>query len=113
MCLLRGRTRDRQELSIRRLLVCVRWVPMRFRGAGFRVVVVAGVAVCCAGVARAWQQAKPPTRDAHTAGYVQARELADGENAPAGTDGNFILGARAQGGGGGDGCSAGDAWAGG
>jgi enterochelin esterase family protein len=34
----------------------------------------------------------PPTRDPHTAGYVQATELPDGENAPAGKDGNFILG---------------------
>lgn len=34
----------------------------------------------------------PPTRDAHTAGYVTATELADGANAPAHVDGNFILG---------------------
>jgi enterochelin esterase-like enzyme len=34
----------------------------------------------------------PPTRDPHTAGYVQAKELADGINAPANADGNFILG---------------------
>jgi enterochelin esterase family protein len=34
----------------------------------------------------------PPTRDAHTPGYVVAKELADGENAPATVDGNFILG---------------------
>jgi enterochelin esterase-like enzyme len=33
-----------------------------------------------------------PTRDPHTAGYVTARELTDGDNAPAGEDGNFILG---------------------
>jgi enterochelin esterase-like enzyme len=33
-----------------------------------------------------------PTRDPHTPGYVAARELADGENAPANVDGNFILG---------------------
>lgn len=33
-----------------------------------------------------------PVRDPHTAGYVEARELADGENAPADVDGNFILG---------------------
>ncbi len=35
----------------------------------------------------------PPTRDAHTTGYVAAHELADGELPPAGRDGNFILGA--------------------
>jgi enterochelin esterase-like enzyme len=34
----------------------------------------------------------PPTRDPHTPGYVQAKELPDGENAPANSDGNFILG---------------------
>lgn len=34
----------------------------------------------------------PPTRDPHTPGYVKARELPDGENAPIGEDGNFILG---------------------
>lgn len=34
----------------------------------------------------------PPTRDAHTPGYVAAKELADGSNAPANADGNFILG---------------------
>jgi enterochelin esterase-like enzyme len=34
----------------------------------------------------------PPTRDAHTPGYVTAKELPDGENAPATVDGNFILG---------------------
>ena len=34
----------------------------------------------------------PPTRDAHTAGYVAAKELPDGSNAPANMDGNFIIG---------------------
>jgi enterochelin esterase family protein len=33
-----------------------------------------------------------PTRDPHTPGYVTAKELPDGENAPAKADGNFILG---------------------
>jgi enterochelin esterase family protein len=35
---------------------------------------------------------QPPTRDPHTPGYVTAKELPDGENAPANADGNFILG---------------------
>ena len=35
---------------------------------------------------------KPPTRDPNTPGYVTAKDLPDGENAPANTDGNFILG---------------------
>ncbi len=34
----------------------------------------------------------PPTRDPHTPGYVTAKELEDGANAPANADGNFILG---------------------
>src|SRR6185369_13895210 len=34
----------------------------------------------------------PPTRDPHTPGYVKAKELPDGANAPAKEDGNFILG---------------------
>ena len=34
----------------------------------------------------------PPTRDSNTPGYVAAKELADGVNAPADADGNFILG---------------------
>ena len=34
----------------------------------------------------------PPTRDPHTHGYVAAKELPDGDNAPSNTDGNFILG---------------------
>ena len=33
-----------------------------------------------------------PTRDPHTEGYVEAKELPDGANAPVGEDGNFILG---------------------
>jgi enterochelin esterase family protein len=33
-----------------------------------------------------------PARDPHTPGYVEAKELPDGENAPANADGNFILG---------------------
>jgi enterochelin esterase family protein len=34
----------------------------------------------------------PPTRDPHTPGYVAAKELTDGTNAPPNADGNFILG---------------------
>jgi enterochelin esterase-like enzyme len=34
----------------------------------------------------------PPTRDPHTAGYVQARELPDGAIPPVDEDGNFIIG---------------------
>jgi hypothetical protein len=38
------------------------------------------------------QRPQPPTRDPHTAGYVEAKELPDGTNAPANVDGNFIIG---------------------
>src|ERR1700687_2803447 len=34
----------------------------------------------------------PPTRDPNTPGYVSAKDLPDGTNAPANSDGNFILG---------------------
>src|ERR1035441_1955382 len=34
----------------------------------------------------------PPTRDPHTPGYVTAKELPDGANAPAAADGDFVLG---------------------
>src|SRR5262245_28696725 len=34
----------------------------------------------------------PPTRDPHTPGYVKAKELPDGANAPVKEDGSFILG---------------------
>jgi iron(III)-enterobactin esterase len=56
--------------------------------------------LCCAGASVAQQanpspcppRPTPPTRDAHTAGYVTAKELPDGANAPANVDGNFIIG---------------------
>ncbi|MEZ5354061.1 MAG: alpha/beta hydrolase-fold protein [Bryobacteraceae bacterium] len=35
---------------------------------------------------------KPPTRDPHTPGYVEAKQLPDGAVPPADADGNFILG---------------------
>lgn len=34
----------------------------------------------------------PPTRDPNTPGYVKAKEMPDGVNAPANEDGNFIIG---------------------
>jgi len=39
------------------------------------------------------ERSSPPTRDPHTAGYVAAKELPDGEVPPSGVDGNFIIGA--------------------
>jgi enterochelin esterase family protein len=63
---------------------------------GLLVVMMLGVGVC-------WSQhpvnlghmdAKPafPVRSPHEVGYVAAKELPDGANAPVGEDGNFILG---------------------
>ncbi|HEX3719035.1 MAG TPA: alpha/beta hydrolase-fold protein [Verrucomicrobiae bacterium] len=34
----------------------------------------------------------PPTRDPHTPGYVAAKDLPDGENAPMDAEGNFVIG---------------------
>jgi enterochelin esterase-like enzyme len=34
----------------------------------------------------------PPTREAHTSGYVQAKDLPDGAVPPADADGNFVVG---------------------
>jgi iron(III)-enterobactin esterase len=57
------------------------------------------MALACAAqttaVAPAPQTARPtpPTRDPHTPGYVQAKELPDGTAPPADKDGNFIIGA--------------------
>ncbi len=51
--------------------------------------------ISCAAIGSALAQSArptPPTRDPKTPGYVQAKELPDGENAPANADGNFIIG---------------------
>jgi enterochelin esterase-like enzyme len=44
------------------------------------------------GLAFAQVRPTPPARDPHSPGYVTARELPDGANAPADADGNFIIG---------------------
>jgi len=44
------------------------------------------------GLAQQSERPAPPTRDPHTPGYVITKELADGANAPADVDGNFIIG---------------------
>jgi hypothetical protein len=48
--------------------------------------------VLLAGQSALAQRAAPPARDPNTPGYVTAKELPDGANAPASADGNFILG---------------------
>jgi enterochelin esterase family protein len=61
------------------------------RAGMFRLSIFAFVMCCSAGLAAA-QTSTPPTRDPHRRGYVAAKELPDGANAPANIDGNFILG---------------------
>jgi iron(III)-enterobactin esterase len=46
----------------------------------------------CVSLTPAIDRPAPPTRDPHAPGYVSAKELPDGANAPADRDGNFILG---------------------
>ena len=59
----------------------------------FRVLIIALPLAVMTGLVPAIAQAPaPPTRDPHTPGYVNAKELPDGANAPANADGNFILG---------------------
>jgi enterochelin esterase family protein len=68
----------------------------RFVSFGFAIAIMAGVVGAqtpppAAAPARAGRPT-PPTRDPHTPGYVSAKELPDGANAPVKEDGNFILG---------------------
>ena len=68
----------------------------------FRFLLIAGLVSLIAAFAPAIAQTAPtvarparptpPTRDPNTPGYVTAKELPDGANAPANADGNFILG---------------------
>ncbi len=66
---------------------------LRLPGTLFLIGLTAGLspAMAQAPAARPARPA-PPTRDPHTPGYVTAKELPDGANAPASADGNFILG---------------------
>jgi hypothetical protein len=67
----------------------------RFLGLGILTGLIAlGWAAQTAPVPQAPQTARPvpPTRDPHTPGYVDAKELPDGTVPPAETDGNFIIG---------------------
>ncbi len=60
-----------------------------------KCVLILGVGgVLLGAIAPATRQARPtpPTRDPHTPGYVEARELPDGTVPAADVDGNFILG---------------------
>jgi enterochelin esterase-like enzyme len=62
----------------------------------FRIVFLIGLTVslgqAMAQTPPATARPTPPTRDPNAYGYVTARELPDGTNAPANVDGNFIIG---------------------
>jgi len=60
--------------------------------AHFRIALVACVAVSLAALGQQTARPTPPTRDPHSVGYVTAKELPDGSNAPGDADGNFIIG---------------------
>src|SRR5580692_7379296 len=68
---------------------------MRFLGVG---ILTGSIALAGAGQTAAVLQAQqtarptPPTRDPHSPGYVQAKELPDGTVPPSNADGNFIIG---------------------
>src|SRR5580658_10768844 len=58
----------------------------------FSISLMIGVDPAMAQAPAAAARPTPPTRDPKTPGYVMAKDLPDGANAPAKTDGNFILG---------------------
>ena len=58
----------------------------------FAVCLIASLAMAQPPAAVRPPRPTPPTRDPNTPGFVTAKELPDGINAPANVDGNFILG---------------------
>ncbi|HEY2466300.1 MAG TPA: alpha/beta hydrolase-fold protein [Terracidiphilus sp.] len=74
---------------------------MNFLSRQFAVAITASLSLLSAGAAQTpapspvpsqTTRAAPPTRDPHTPGYVQAKELPDGTIPPSDADGNFIIG---------------------
>jgi enterochelin esterase-like enzyme len=67
---------------------------MRFHSIPVALLLVAAAGLLAKAAPPAQQPGRPapPTRDAHTPGYVAAKELPDGALPPADADGNFILG---------------------
>jgi len=66
---------------------------LRLLSIAFLISLMAGVAMAQAPPAAPHPaRPTPPTRDPNSPGYVTARELPDGANAPANADGNFIIG---------------------
>jgi iron(III)-enterobactin esterase len=58
----------------------------------FLIRVIAVLLFACNVNAQQVAHPTPPIRDPNTAGYVKAKELPDGTNAPADADGNFVIG---------------------
>ena len=75
-------------------------MPSEWRGLSAVLIIL--IAIADSGVAQSVPPARsavshierptPPTRDPHTPGYVNAKELRDGLVPPANADGNFIIG---------------------
>jgi enterochelin esterase family protein len=68
---------------------------LQLRIIAFSTILVAGVIPAMAqapAAATPPARATPPTRDPNTPGFVKAKNLPDGVNAPVNLDGNFILG---------------------
>lgn len=61
-------------------------------GVGFAVAVTAQAPPAPPAAPAKPRRPPPPTRDPHTPGYVKAKELPDGTNAPVNKNGNFIIG---------------------
>ncbi len=71
-----------------------RRIPRRFSFLLFvNLVAASGLAIAQVSVPQVRPaRPTPPTRDPHTPGYVNAKDLPDGVNPPANVDGDFILG---------------------
>ncbi len=65
---------------------------LRLLSIAFLISLMAGVGLAMAQTPPAVTRPTPPARDPNTPGYVAAKELPDGTNAPANADGNFIIG---------------------
>jgi enterochelin esterase-like enzyme len=79
--------------DLRQALVELRHVEIEMKN-GWRICLLFTLAVAGVGEATAAppKRPTPPTRDPHTEGYVEAKELPDGAVPPADAEGNFIIG---------------------
>jgi iron(III)-enterobactin esterase len=65
---------------------------IRLISIAFSISLMVGLDPAMAQAPNATARPPRPTRDPNTPGYVTAKQLPDGANAPAKVDGNFILG---------------------